>query len=149
MQVEIKIDPDCPEPRIVIVTDQVSEEINHVLRTISASSGKQMTMMTGFRDDLAEILTPSDIVRIYASGGKTFASVNGQEYVLRQRLYEWEEQLAAYHFVRISNSEIINLNKVRNFDLSLTGTICVALSDGTVTYVSRRYVSRIKQMLGL
>ncbi|MEE3499403.1 MAG: LytTR family DNA-binding domain-containing protein, partial [Ruminococcus bromii] len=44
---------------------------------------------------------------------------------------------------------IINLKKVRNFDLSLSGTICVTLSDGTATYVSRRYVSKIKKVLGL
>lgn len=43
----------------------------------------------------------------------------------------------------------INLKKVRNFDLSLSGTICVTLSDGTATYVSRRYVSKIKKILGL
>ena len=48
-----------------------------------------------------------------------------------------------------TNSEIINLNRVNNFDLSFTGTICVKLSNGTVTYVSRRYVSKIKKILGM
>ena len=98
---------------------------------------------------MAEILSPEDIIRIYAAGGKTFASASKKEYILRQRLYELEEQLTKHSFVRISNSEIINLRKVRNFDLSLSGTICVTLSDGTATYVSRRYVSKIKQVLGL
>ena len=98
---------------------------------------------------MAEILSPDDIIRIYAAGGKTFASVKEKEYTLRQRLYELEEQLTKRSFVRISNSEIINLKKVRNFDLSISGTICVTLSDSTVTYVSRRYVSKIKQVLGI
>ena len=98
---------------------------------------------------MAEILSPEDIIRFYAAGGKTFASVSKKEYILRQRLYELEEQLTKHSFVRISNSEIINLKKVRNFDLSLSGTICVTLSDGTATYVSRRYVSKIKKVLGL
>ena len=48
-----------------------------------------------------------------------------------------------------SENEIINLKKVRGFDLSFTGTICVSLSNGTVTYVSRRYVAKIKQFLGI
>jgi len=38
---------------------------------------------------------------------------------------------------------------VKQFDLSLAGTICVMLVDGTVTYVSRRYVSKIKNILGI
>ena len=67
---------------------------------------------------------------------------------MRARLYELEETLKK-QFVRISNSEIVNLQKVKSFDLSFTGTICVSLSDGTVTYVSRRYVSKIRQVLGL
>ena len=44
---------------------------------------------------------------------------------------------------------MINLKAVRNFDLSLVGTICVTLRDGTVTYASRRYVTRIKESLGI
>ena len=112
-------------------------------------SSKTPEVITGFYNDLAEILSPDDIIRIYAEDGKIFASVNSKEYILRQRLYELEEQLNKYSFVRISNSEIINLKKVRNFDLSLSGTICVTLSDGTATYVSRRYVSKIKKVLGL
>jgi DNA-binding LytR/AlgR family response regulator len=146
MQVEIKIDDSCIEPRVIIITDKVNDEINDILNTLSS---KTPEIITGFYNDLAEILSPDDIIRIYAEDGKIFASVNSKEYILRQRLYELEEQLNKYSFVRISNSEIINLKKVRNFDLSLSGTICVTLSDGTATYVSRRYVSKIKKVLGL
>ena len=71
------------------------------------------------------------------------------EFTLRLRLYEAEERLRQQRFVRISNSEIINLNKAKNFDLSFTGTICVTLSDGSKAYVSRRYVNRIKEVLGI
>lgn len=42
-----------------------------------------------------------------------------------------------------------NLKKVKNFDLSFSGVICVKLTDGTITYVSRRYVSKIKKILGI
>ena len=146
MQVEIKIDERCIEPKVIIITDMVTDEINDILNMLSS---KTPEVITGFYNDLAEILSPDDIIRIYAEDGKIFASVNSKEYILRQRLYELEEQLNKYSFVRISNSEIINLKKVRNFDLSLSGTICVTLSDGTATYVSRRYVSKIKKVLGL
>ena len=146
MQIEIKIDDSCIEPRVIIITDKVNDEINDILNTLSS---KTPEIITGFYNDLAEILSPDDIIRIYAESGKTFASASKKEYILRQRLYELEEKLTKHSFVRISNSEIINLKKVRNFDLSLSGTICVTLSDGTATYVSRRYVSKIKQVLGL
>ena len=71
------------------------------------------------------------------------------EYVLRLRLYEVEQRLNPHQFVRISNSEIINLKKIDYFDLSFTGTICVKLRGGMVTYISRRYVSKVKTILGI
>lgn len=89
------------------------------------------------------------MIRIYASAGKVFAVTHKGEYVLRLRLYEIEERLPSHQFVRISNSEIINLKNVNNFDMSFTGTICVKLANGTVTYVSRRYVSKLKKILGI
>ena len=94
-------------------------------------------------------MDPTKVLRFYAQQGKVIAVTENGEYVLRQRLYELEEKLEKDGFIRISNSEIINLKKAKNFDLSLAGSICVRLSDGTITYVSRRYVSKIKQLLGI
>ena len=81
--------------------------------------------------------------------GRVYAETTRGEYLLRLRLYEVETRLDSSSFVRISNSDIINLKKVNGFDLSFAGTICVTLSSGTVTYVSRRFVAKIKQLLGI
>ena len=97
MQVEIKIDDSCIEPRVIIITDKVNNEINDILNTLSS---KTPEVITGFYNDLAEILSPEDIIRIYAAGGKTFASASKKEYILRQRLYELEEKLTKHSFVR-------------------------------------------------
>ncbi|WP_417043329.1 LytTR family DNA-binding domain-containing protein [Dysosmobacter sp.] len=70
-------------------------------------------------------------------------------YTVRQRLYELEQKFLVHRFARISHSEIVNLKKVTALDLTLTGTIRVTLSDGTVCWASRRYVRRIKEVLGL
>ena len=73
----------------------------------------------------------------------------GAVYLLRERLYELEEQLDRGKFVRISNGEIINLDKVTAVDLSLTGTIRMPLGEAGYAYVSRRYVKKIKEALRL
>ena len=112
-------------------------------------AGEQTQMIAGFKDEQVTVLEPNQIYRIYASNGRVYAETELQKFVIRLRLYEVEQRLANNSFVRISNSEIINIKKVRGFDLSFTGTICVSLSNGTVTYVSRRYVTKIKQLLGI
>lgn len=146
MKIEIKIDEDCPETKIVVVTSKVTEEVNEIVKRLSS---EQPQMIAGFKDEQATMLEPNQIYRVYASEGKVYAEAENGTHLLRLRLYEAEQRLAKCSFVRISNGEIINLKKVKGFDLSFVGTICVSLSNGTVTYVSRRYVAKIKQLLGL
>ncbi len=146
MQIEIKIDTSCTIPKLLIVTDKMTEEVNEIVKKLSEDTPK---VITGFQEEVAQIIEPQNISRIFANNGRVYAVTNQGEYTLRLRLYEIEEQLCIPNFVRISNSEIINLKKVKNFDLSFAGTICVTLLDGTVTYVSRRYVSKIKKVLGI
>ena len=146
MQVEIKIDPSQPEPKVVITAASMTEEVNRIVRRLSEEIPQ---VISGTRDGKLEVLEPEELIRIYAASGKVFAVTGKGEYTLRLRLYELEEQLSPHQFVRISNSEIIHLKKVVNFDLSFAGTIYVKLSNGTVTYVSRRYVSKIKTILGI
>lgn len=146
MQVEIKIDSSYTEPKILILTDSVTEDISSLVKKLSEDVPQ---IISGSRDNKIEVLNPEELIRVYANTGKVFAVTDKGEYTLRLRLYEIEGRLTPHQFVRISNSEIINLNRVNNFDLSFTGTICVKLSNGTVTYVSRRYVSKIKKILGM
>lgn len=146
MQIEIKIDNEFKEPKAVIFTDKVTDEITELVRQLS---DERSSIIAGFKDGTAELLENNDIFRIYASNGKVYAETANDTFTLRLRLYEAEQRLDSQLFVRISNSEIINLKKVTNFDLSFVGTICVKLSNGTVTYVSRRYVAKIKQILGI
>lgn len=146
MQIEIKIDDSCREPKIIVITDKVDEQITALVKKLSEEAPQ---MIAGFRDDTVKLLDQAEILSIYASEGKVLGRTADGTYTLRLRLYELEERLDKTKFVRISNSEIINLKKVKGFDLSFTGTICVSLSDGSVTYVSRRYVSKIKQTLGI
>lgn len=146
MQIEVKIDSAYAEPKVIVLTSAMTEEVNRLVKKLSEDFPK---MLVGIRNDRCELLEQTEIIRIYAASGKVYAVTAKGEYVLRRRLYELEEQLAGGSFVRISNSEMINLKKVEHFDLSFTGTIYVKLSNQTSTYVSRRYVSKIKTVLGI
>lgn len=146
MQIEIKIDSSCTEPKIIVMAASMSEDIHNLVKRLSENSPQ---ILSGMKDDKLEVLEQSSLIRIYASAGKVIAVTDNGEYVVRSRLYELEERLDRDRFVRISNSEIINLKKVKNFDLSFTGTICVVFLNGAVTYVSRRYVAKIRKILGI
>lgn len=146
MQLEIKLDPAYPEPKVVLLTAAMTDEVNQIVSRLSDQTPR---ILSGIRQEKLEVIDQNDLIRIYASAGKVFAVTGKGEYTLRLRLYELEQRLDPSRLVRISNSEIVNIRKVASFDLRYTGTICVALQNGTVTYASRRYVPQIKKLLGV
>lgn len=146
MKIEVKIDANCTETKVIIVAEKMTDEVSDLMQRLSEEFPQRLI---GYENDVALLLEPDDIIRIYAAVGKVFAVTDKKEYVLRLRLYEAEERLSGKGFVRISNSEIINIKKTKKSDLSMVGTICVSLSNGDVCFVSRRYVTKIKKILGL
>ena len=146
VQVEIKIDASCAETKVIIIADAMTDEISELAKKITENTP---TVLAGFRNDDVSLLDLKEIIRFYAANQKVFAVTKDGEYAVRLRLYELIERLSPSEFVRISNSEIINLKEVAGFDLSFSGTICVNFRDGSTSFVSRRYVAKIKQILGI
>lgn len=146
MKIEVKLDENCLGTKIIVITQRMTEEITTLMQRLTEETPQGIV---GFDGDVVRLLESSEIVRIYAAGGKVFAVIGNKEYVLHMRLYEAEERLNGKGFIRISNSEMINIKKAKKFDLSTVGTICVSLSNGDISFVSRRYVTKIKKTLGI
>jgi DNA-binding LytR/AlgR family response regulator len=146
LKVEIKIDENCVFPKVVIYTNEITSEVNELVKRLSE---KHPFNLVGYKDEKLEILQPEEIVRIYAEQQKVFAKTDKDVFALKLRLYEVEERLTLDYFVRISNSEIVNFKKVKNLDMGYNGTICIIFKSGDTSFVSRRYVTKIKQYLGI
>ena len=143
MQIEIKIDETLSEPRIIIMTNKITDEISELMQRLAEEKPR---LLAGFKKETVSLLEQEKIIRIYAANSKVFAVTEDDEYQVRLRLYELEDRLDRKFFVRISNSEIINLRKIEEFDMSFTGTICVSLSNGAVTALHRQNQTIIRIM---
>ena len=146
MKIKLLLHKQITEPEIHICFSEYSEEIKKIKETIEQAVN--VTIM-GYIEDKVEVLAVDSIVRIYTQGKNVFAATIEKEYRLHQRLYELEEMLYHNHFIRISNSEIVNVKKIIRLDTSMAGTIRILLKGNQESYVSRRNVSRIKRALGI
>lgn len=146
MEIDIRINAERREPRIIIEAAAADEEVQSIVARLE--SGNE-ALIVGFRDGTAQILEPMQIIRIYTSGRNVEAQTESGTFSLRMRLYEAENRLPGTFFVRISNAEIVNLRKVKCFDLTKTGVVRVILMNGESTFVSRRFVPRIRRLLGM
>ena len=126
--------------KIIVMTDKMTDEVNAIIKRLS---DEQPQVICRIQEDVVEVLEPSEIYRVFAESGKVFAETNHGEYAFPpEAIRGGNNGFDSKTFVRISNSDIINLRKVKSFDLSFVGTICITLSNGTVTYVSRRSVAK-------
>lgn len=146
MDIEIKVDESAEKTKIIIITQQMNEDIGNL---ISLLSQNQTHILCGYKDGILKILDPSQIFKIYSENKKVYADTEIGKYLIKMPIYQIVEVLDHRKFVRISSSEIINLDKAAHFDLNHVGTICVKLDSGDTAFVSRRYVSGIKKILGL
>jgi DNA-binding LytR/AlgR family response regulator len=146
VNIEVELDPALRELLVKILAPGETEELAALLARLEG----EPPALLGFREGGAVPLDPAEILRFYGEDKEVRAqTLNGEIYTVRQRLYELEERLDRRTFLRLSHSEIVNWKRVTALDLSLTGTIRVTLEGGVTTYVSRRYVKKIKEVLGI
>ena len=149
LKVGINIDHSVEEVEVLITAQEQSRTVNALYEHIVEFDKKSLETLTAYRDDIAKIVNVTDVFRIYMGNQKAYIQTHQGEYAIRYRLYELEAALDTKQFLRISNSEIINVKKIRDIDLSLIGRICIRFEDNTQTYVSRRYIPKIKKSLGI
>ncbi|MEI3260533.1 MAG: LytTR family DNA-binding domain-containing protein [Flavonifractor plautii] len=143
MKVELRIDPGCDGMSVVINAPALTDEVKALAARLEGGG-----VLVGWQGGRAVPLAAEDILRCYGEEKGVKCQTPGGVYDLKERLYELEGRLDRHTFVRISHSEIVGLRKSPPW-ISLTGTIRVTLEGGAVSYVSRRYVRKIKEALGL
>jgi DNA-binding LytR/AlgR family response regulator len=71
-----------------------------------------------------------------------------ETFQLKERLYMLEEMLDD-SFLKINQSCIANIHKIKKFDASFSGALFVTLQNGYKDYVSRRRLKAVKERIGL
>lgn len=146
MKVEVKIDKNLKETKLVVYTNELTNELSEFINKIQDFNSKKII---GSIDDVKFILEKDEIESFYTEDKKVYARKDGKKYRVKSKMYELEETLEGTDFVRISNSEIANFKKVECLELNALSTICLKFKSGEMTYVSRRYIPKIKKFLNL
>ena len=147
MNLEIKIDENLKEPKIIISSPTLTDEIKKITEILKSSAFIN-NKLNVLKDSNMYILELKDIETIYSSNNKVYVrTINNEIYTTKEKLYQLEENLKFTSFVRISNSEIVNFDKVEKLNLKLTGTILLSFKSNNETYVSRRFIKTVKEYL--
>lgn len=146
MKVEIIIDETIEETKVKIFAKEYSKEVENLKDLLADRLVDEIVV---FKNKEVYIISHEDIIRIYAQDKNVFVKTKDGTFSSRLTIYELADRLDKNKFIRISRSEIVNLDFVRKLDLSFTGTIAVELTNGDVSYVSRRNLKEFRKALGL
>lgn len=143
MKIKLFIDKEHEE-EIIIYAKEKSKLVSQIEELVINNS----TQILGFDDKEAVYLNINDVFCFFVEDNKIFALTQNAQYTLKCRLYSLTETLPN-NFVKINQSSIININKIKSFNTKISGTLIVNLKNGYTDYVSRRNLKNVKERLGL
>lgn len=146
MKVDIIIDETLEETQVKIFAKGYSKEVETIKDLLA---DRIIDKIVAFRDKEVFILSHEEIIRLFAQDKRVFIKTKNGTFSSRLTISELENRLGKKKFIKISRSDIVNLDFVKKLDLSFTGTIAVELTNGDVVYVSRRNLKEFRRVLGL
>ncbi|MEK3889476.1 LytTR family DNA-binding domain-containing protein [Bacillus sp. FSL K6-3431] len=144
MKVSLDIDSDYEETKVTIHCSEMDDSIKEILDFLK---GKKIEFLVGKDGEMQHILKPDGIHYFHTENEGVVAVTAEGSFTLKEKLYELEKMLPSTKFIRLSKSVIANLHELSRFEASFNGTLCVHFKSGAKEYVSRTYVSSIKEVL--
>ncbi len=138
---------EVPDHKVgIILDDSDLEKIKPILEMLAYEQSQIM-----FQTPSGWIQLPvTEITYLEAFGDDIYIhSLNMSSQMIKQPLYQLEEILRPYHFVRIGKSFIVSISKIRYIRTSFNAKLDLELVTGTHLEVSRSFVKDFKNALGI
>ena len=151
IKIQLDIDPTLSEIEVLIRAKEESELVREIADYVRRCVDKQNKRLPieVIRDGISIFVEQQDIIRVFSEDRRTVVWTKEGGFQTRCTLKEIEDAVDADWFVRISRFEIINLNRVSGFDMSIKGTMKVSFEDGSYSWVSRRFVIPVQKRLSV
>ena len=147
VEIDVVIDEKYVDPKVTIRTKTRSEQVENIVYAIENASDNDFPQVVAHSDGKQVFVSQRDIIRVHTQGRKVVVQTEEAQYTVKKTVSDLEEKLNPKRFLRISQSEIINLYKVKCFDIGIAGTIGVEFDNGMKSWASRSRVKDIKAML--
>lgn len=137
-------DNDAEQPEVIIRAKSNDPEVENILQALGVEHPQHIICETL---SSSRMIDTNEIVIISKSGRYLSVRTIEGEYVIKEPLYKVEEELNPVWFIRISQSEIVNLKYVKGWRFSKSGIITIEMVNGIRSFTSRRYAKRIREVL--
>ena len=145
MQVHVEIGEDLPETVITIRCREKTPYINKLIAVLKIVD-RQIVVNCGGN---ITSLNLDAVLYIESVDRKCFVYTEKETCESDSRLYELEQQLREYLFVRISKSAIVNLKNIKSIKTHIGRRLLIILNNGEQLIASRQYADAIRKLLDM
>lgn len=126
----------------------IAREDSEVLRRIEGILAERQSEILGYSNGESIVLEKDEIYAFSIEGGHLYAVTEKARYTVKERLYKLEEEFSD-DFMKINQSCLVNVKKIKSFGTSIGASLTVTLKNGYKDYVSRRQIKSVKERFGL
>ena len=143
MKCIVNIDEKIDEKEVIINSNEYDDQVKNIESYVFNIDNE----IYGYKDKDAVKLYLSEIFCFTIEDNHVVAILEKEKYFLKKRLYAIEENLND-SFLKINQSTIINIKKIKRFKASFVGSLMVELENGYKDFVSRRQLKKVKEKIG-
>lgn len=143
MKLSIFIEPEREE-EILIYAHEKTRMIEQIEELISDNKN----VIMGYGDGKIVKLSPIDVICFTVEDSKIYGITKCGKFHVKMRLYQLEERFSE-DFLKINQSCLVRVDKIRRFQTSIGGSLTVVLEGGYHDYISRRQLKTVKERMGL
>lgn len=145
MKITIETPKVNEEDEIIIRCRNIDEDLMRIICRLKEEDNR----ITAYSNRDILKLVPKEIYYFEAVDNKVFAYCENQVYEVKFKLYELQQFLGDFDFIRVSKSVIVNLYKIRSVSPMFNGKFEAKLKNGEKIIISRQYVPDLKKALGI
>lgn len=133
------------EDEIIVKCRYIDDDITLLLNQLKNGSSQ----MNFLKNNKIVFVEKKDIFYFESVDDKVFAYTQDDVFETNLKLYELEQQLYSKSFFRANKAVLVNLNKIKSLSPAFGGRFEAILKNDYKVIISRNYVPKLKELLGL
>ncbi|MBQ7760694.1 MAG: LytTR family transcriptional regulator DNA-binding domain-containing protein [Clostridia bacterium] len=135
---------DNERKEVLIYTDKITNETKAIECFVLGLE----TEIQAYKNKETILLSQNEVYCFTSENGSIYAITENEKLLVKQRIFQLEELLSD-NFVKINQSSLANITKIKRFDASFGGSLLVIFKNGYRDYVSRRQTKAVKERIGI
>lgn len=145
MRVTIQEDPRAGGIEVLIRCREESEQVRRIAARLRADGGR----VSGTEGGRLRVIPGSEVLYVESVDRRTFAYTDDTVLELGLPLYEVEDRMAGFDFLRIARACVVNFARITAIEPEANGRLLATLDNGERIIVSRQYAPDVRRKLGM